>query len=997
MSGYIGVLPVPQTTQTRESFTATAGQTSFGTSGYQIDHLDVYLNGVKLAAADYTATNGSDIVLATGAAVNDILEMVAFETFTIANQSFTGTTTVDTLVVTNTVDGRDVSVDGAKLDTIPIISTSSTPSFTAKGDGTTDGYIQLNCSQNSHGIKLKSPPHSANASYTLTFPNDDGNAGQFLKTNGSGVLSWATDSTTDSTKLPLAGGAMTGPITTNSTFDGVDVATRDAVLTSTTTTAGAALPKAGGVLTGAVTTNSTFDGRDVATDGTKLDTVETNADVTDTANVTSAGALMDSELTNLAAVKAINQSLVTTASPTFAGVSVDGGTIKLDGNYPTGTGNVALGDTALSSGSLSGAQNTAIGSGVMAANTSGARNTAVGYQSLDANTEGDDNVAIGRRSLTIQTTGNNNVAVGTQALALNQTGSENTAVGTDSLLANTTASENTAVGSLSAYSNTTGTRNTALGRASLYDNTTGNHNVALGYDSLANNTTASYNTAVGYLALKSNTTGTNGVAIGFQASLSNTTGGQNTSLGWNAFGTNTTGSNNTAIGKRALHANTTASSNTAVGTNSLFLNTTGATNTAVGYQSMDANTTGVSNVAVGGNALGANITGNNLCAIGTNALLVNTTSGNTTVGSNAGYSNTSGRIDAFGFNAAFNNATGNYNSAFGQQNGYLAALQTNTTGSSNAAFATGSLGYNTTGGSNTGIGVAALYSNTTASYSTAVGYQAGYANTTAAQGTFVGEQAGYSNTTGLGNTFIGSDSGHLNTTGTRNQFFGKNSGESITTGSKNTIIGAYNGNQNGLDIRTSSNNIVLSDGDGVPYAYAQKVTGTYATYKWVFGGNNIVGVGLGAETVNIGETAHGGYCLGITSQDHAVRFIHLSNATTSTGVVGSIRITGSGTTYNTSSDYRLKENVVYDWDATTRLKQLKPARFNFIADADTTVDGFLAHEAHAVVPECVTGTKDEVDEDGNAVMQGIDQSKLVPLLVKTIQELEARITALEGA
>jgi len=281
MSGYIGVLPVPQTTQTRESFTATAGQTSFGTSGYQIDHLDVYLNGVKLAAADYTATNGSDIVLASGAAVNDILEMVAFETFTIANQSFTGTTTVDTLVVTNTVDGRDVSVDGAKLDTIPIISTSSTPSFTAKGDGTTDGYIQLNCSQNSHGIKLKSPPHSANASYTLTFPNDDGNAGQFLKTNGSGVLSWATDSTTDSTKLPLAGGAMTGPITTN----------------------------------------STFDGRDVATDGTKLDGIEASADVTDTTNVTAAGALMDSELTNLAAVKAINQSLVTTASPTFAGMA----------------------------------------------------------------------------------------------------------------------------------------------------------------------------------------------------------------------------------------------------------------------------------------------------------------------------------------------------------------------------------------------------------------------------------------------------------------------------------------------------------------------------------------------------------------------------------------------------------------------------------------------------------------------------------------------------
>ena len=113
--------------------------------------------------------------------------------------------------------------------------------------------------------------------------------------------------------------------------------------------------------------------------------------------------------------------------------------------------------------------------------------------------------------------------------------------------------------------------------------------------------------------------------------------------------------------------------------------------------------------------------------------------------------------------------------------------------------------------------------------------------------------------------------------------------------------------------------------------------------------------------------------------------------------VGSILTSASSTTYATSSDYRLKENVDYTWDATTRLKQLKPARFNFIADPDTTVDGFLAHEAQSVVPESVH----ETDEEGNVTsvpdMQGIDQSKLVPLLVKTIQELEARITALEDA
>ena len=112
--------------------------------------------------------------------------------------------------------------------------------------------------------------------------------------------------------------------------------------------------------------------------------------------------------------------------------------------------------------------------------------------------------------------------------------------------------------------------------------------------------------------------------------------------------------------------------------------------------------------------------------------------------------------------------------------------------------------------------------------------------------------------------------------------------------------------------------------------------------------------------------------------------------------VGSIYVTTTSTAYNTSSDYRLKENVTATWDATTRLKQLNPVRFNFIADADTTVDGFLAHEVQDIVPEAIVGTKDAVDKDGNPVYQGIDQSKLVPLLCKTILELEARITALEA-
>jgi hypothetical protein len=120
--------------------------------------------------------------------------------------------------------------------------------------------------------------------------------------------------------------------------------------------------------------------------------------------------------------------------------------------------------------------------------------------------------------------------------------------------------------------------------------------------------------------------------------------------------------------------------------------------------------------------------------------------------------------------------------------------------------------------------------------------------------------------------------------------------------------------------------------------------------------------------------------------------------------VGSISVTTTATAYNTSSDYRLKENVVSLTGAIDRINDLQVHRFNFISDPAKTVDGFIAHEAQAVVPECVTGTKDEVDADGNPVYQGIDQSKLVPLLTAALQEaigrietLEAEVAALKGA
>lgn len=130
--------------------------------------------------------------------------------------------------------------------------------------------------------------------------------------------------------------------------------------------------------------------------------------------------------------------------------------------------------------------------------------------------------------------------------------------------------------------------------------------------------------------------------------------------------------------------------------------------------------------------------------------------------------------------------------------------------------------------------------------------------------------------------------------------------------------------------------------------------------------------------------------------------IQFQNASGTT--VGSISITTTTTTYGTTSDYRVKENIAPISNASSRVLALNPIRFTWVADPDhPPVDGFLAHEVSSVVPEAITGEKDAVDSDGNMVLQGIDQAKLVPLLTAGLQEalnkisqLEARIALLEA-
>jgi hypothetical protein len=189
---------------------------------------------------------------------------------------------------------------------------------------------------------------------------------------------------------------------------------------------------------------------------------------------------------------------------------------------------------------------------------------------------------------------------------------------------------------------------------------------------------------------------------------------------------------------------------------------------------------------------------------------------------------------------------------------------------------------------------------------------------------------------------------------------------------------------------------VLSDGDGNPRIWNNGKTHLGLS-------STDYGIAIGTTNTNTWKvdiafnpnTGNGTNCILTTPSVSYGSYYFAWMNNHSGSQVGAIICSTSSTSYNTSSDYRLKENVVDLTGAAARVQQLAPKRFNFIVNADTTVDGFLAHEVQSVVPEAITGTHNEVDADGNPVYQGIDQSKLVPLLTAALQEALTKIDALE--
>ena len=429
------------------------------------DQIDIKIAGIDVA--NVTTANSGDLV---------ITNVVSDKDFVIKGNDGGSTITPFTIDMSA---GGDLFLTGGLID--------------LKNDGSAVSQIKFYCeSSNAHAQTVIGAPHSESASNTLTLPSTGGDA-RLVSTSSTATLTNKTLTTPVIAEID-SGSTITLDATTDIILDadGGDIFFKDGgttfgsatntsgnlILKSGTTTAatfsGANVTLAGTVGSGAITSTGIVTGTgftagsavlaeaelellDGLTAGTaiasKVVTTDANIDTTGQRNLTITGEL-DAATLDISGNADIDGTLNTDGLTNAGNFSTDGGTIKLDGNYPTGTCNVALGDNALGSGSLSGDFNTAVGTNALLANTSADANTAIGRSSLCSNTTGDCNTGLGMNALLGNTEGFGNVAVGRSSMVANTTGDDNVAVGQNSLVSNTTANNNTAVGTCALNANT---------------------------------------------------------------------------------------------------------------------------------------------------------------------------------------------------------------------------------------------------------------------------------------------------------------------------------------------------------------------------------------------------------------------------------------------------------------------------------------------------------------------------------------------------------------
>jgi hypothetical protein len=784
-------------------------------------------------------------------------------------------------------------------------------------------------------------------------------------------------------KAELSGAVFTGAITTNSTIDGRDVAA-DGV------TADAALPKAGGAMTGAITTNSTFDGRDVATDGTKLDGVEASADVTDTANVTAAGALMDSELTAIASVKALNQGVATGDSPTFAALTSTGEIVA--------NGGIALGDSDKATFGASDdlqiyhdGNNSIIrdvgtgdlrvqGANIQLLSSNGKKylygvedaytklyydnaeklaTTATGIDvtgtaTMDGLTVNDTSGASVTHGYSLinsaARTGSGSIqlsSIPSVAMLLDYHDADQTVATVRNTYGATTVEAELSLDSGFITFNT-GTSFTERFRiaadGSLSTPTLGTSNVRFGVN--AGNSIASggnYNTVVGDEAGTALTTGDYSTFVGYGAGDAINTADYNTVVGANALSAETKGNRSVAVGMNALLAQNFTSStdayNVAVGMSAGAAVTTGTKNTLVGGLAGDAITTANANTAVGYASLGANTTGTSNVALGYEAMLTNTTAdNNTAVGLRALKLNTTGASNvALGTSALEANTTASNNTAVGKS-----ALTANTTGASNVAVGALALDANTTGASNVGVGTNALTSNTTATANAALGYSALYTNTTGVNNTALGFEALALSTTASNNTAVGKDALRSNTTGTANVAVGALAGDALTTGGSNVAIG-YNSlsseDEHGGNVAVGTNVLATQNAGATGYNTAvghnTGLSVTTGVQNTIIGGLAGDAITTGTQNILIGYVATAS-AVGAGNQTvigAGVTSVGNGNFTFGSGTSDS-NIANGATSISAPSDQRYKEEIADATAGLSFINDLRPVTFKWKKEKD---------------------------------------------------------------
>jgi hypothetical protein len=717
--------------------------------------------------------------------------------------------------------------------------------------------------------------------------------------------------------------------------------------------------------------------------------------------------------------------------------------LGVSGSSSGGT-NVGIGHQSLQ-GHTTGGSNVAIGFNSASQLTSGSFNTAIGDQAHYSATIGSNNISIGYNAQPSALNASNQITLGNSNISLlripglgstdghvlqyssssggivlaaaggggatDLNGLSDCLVDTASLYVGEVPSglsgnpqSNTVLGIDAGDSLTSAAGNTLLGNQSGKTLTVGAYNTfigmragGLGYSSVSNVV------AIGASAGRSTNSGNDSVLIGNEAGVSNT-GTSAIAIGLESGRVNSA-TGTISIGHQAGYSNTSGLGNINIGYQAGYSNTTNADRTIIGYEAGEFNT-GAANTFLGlaaGKGSSGSSTGSYNTAMGKEAGLSLTSGGqNVLIGSSAGDSITSGNNNiVIGYEA--DTSAGNVSNTItlgGASNNLLRIPGLGSTDGHVLTYEASSGGIvlkAAGGGGIDGSGTASYIPKWSDS------------DTLTDSGIYdSGTNIGIGTATPSARLqVIGTSTPakfYYNSSFTNAQYTAVNIGM-MTSGTIADGFGpklTFRTGGNGFDGYAAADIGTKRNGaDNTHDLTFATSTGGSMTDKMIIKNNGYVGIGTTSPSAKLSIEGTTGTTssnlLTIKSNTsfpfgpiHIVDFINSSGST-----VGRILMNTSSVTYSTSSDYRLKENIDEISNSINRVKQLKPKRFNFIGEADRTVDGFLAHEVAEVVPHAVDGEKDAIDSTGKPIYQGIDQSAIVPLLTAALQEAIAKIEDLE--